>query len=125
MKRFLQLSALSIVAALSIFAADPTGTWAASMPGRDGQTMTMTFKLKADGAKLFGTVSGMRGETQISDGKVDGDNVSFTVVRNFNGNEMKQNYTGTIEGDTIHFSMVREGGNGGGGGERKFDAKKQ
>lgn len=124
MKRFLQLGALGIAAALSIFAADPTGTWAASMPGRGGQTMTMTFKLKADGDKLSGTVAGMRGETQITDGKVDGDNVSFSVVRSYNGNEMKQNYKGTIEGDTIHFSVVREGGNGQ-GGERKFDAKKQ
>ncbi len=124
MKRFLQLSVLGLSAVLSIFAADPTGTWAASMPGRDGQTMTMTFKLKADGAKLSGTVAGMRGETQISDGKVDGDNVSFSVVRNWNGNEMKQNFKGTIEGDTIHFSVAREGGNGA-GGERSFDAKKQ
>jgi hypothetical protein len=124
MKKFLQVGTLFVTAALSVFAADPTGNWAASMPGRDGNTMTVTFKLKADGAKLTGTVAGMRGDSEISDGKVDGDNVSFSVVREFNGNKMVQNYKGVIEGDTIHFTVVREGGQGP-GGERKMDAKKQ
>ncbi len=126
MKTFLRTGTLFITAALAAFAADPTGKWAASMPGRNGNTMTMNFDLKADGDKLTGSVSGMRGDTPITDGKIDGDNVSFSVVREYNGNQMKQNYKGTIEGDTIHFTVVREGGDGGrGGGERKFDAKKQ
>ena len=126
MKKLIQFGILVAAAAVSLFAADPTGKWAASMPGRDGNTMTMTFNLKADGAKLTGSVGGMRGDTDISDGKVDGDTVAFSVVREFNGNSFKQNYKGTIEGDTIHFTVVREGGGGNGpGGERKFDAKKQ
>jgi len=124
MKKIVQLGTLLAVAALSLFAADPTGKWAASMPGRNGDTMTVTFNLKADGAKLTGSVGGMRGDTDISDGKIDGDNISFSVVREFNGNTMKQNYKGVIEGDTIHFTVVREGGPGP-GGERKMDAKKQ
>jgi len=124
MKKILQLGTLFALAALSIFAADPTGTWAASLPGRNGATMTVTFNLKADGGKLTGSVSGMRGDTEISDGKIDGDNVMFNVVREYNGNKMVQSYKGVIEGDTIHFTVVREGGQGR-GGERKMDAKKQ
>jgi hypothetical protein len=124
MKRILQLGTLFAFAALSVFAADPTGKWAASMPGRDGETMTVTFNLKADGAKLTGSIGGMRGDTDISDGKIDGDNIMFSVVREYNGNKMVQNYKGVIEGDTIHFTVVREGGRGP-GGERKMDAKKQ
>lgn len=124
MKRFLQFGLLCVTFAFSVFAADPTGKWTASMPGRDGNTMTMTFSLKADGEKLTGSLSGMRGDADITDGKVDGNNVSFSVVREFNGNTFKQNYKGIVEGDTIHFTVVREGGPGG-GGERKFDAKKQ
>ncbi len=126
MKTFLRTGVLFITSVLAVFAADPTGKWAASLPGRNGNTMTMNFDLKADGDKLTGSVSGMRGDTPITDGKIDGDNVSFSVVREFNGNQMKQNYKGVIEGDTIHFTVVREGGEAGrGGGERKFDAKKQ
>lgn len=124
MKKFLKAGLLCVTVAICAFAADPTGKWTASMPGRDGNTMTMTFNLKAEGAKLTGSISGMRGDTDISEGKVDGDNVSFSVVREFNGSTFKQNYKGLIQGDTIHFSVVREGGPGA-GGERKFDAKKQ
>jgi hypothetical protein len=124
MKKIFQLGTVFVLAALSVFAADPTGSWAASMPGRDGNTMTVTFNLKADGDKLTGTVSGRGGDTEISEGKVEGDKVSFSVVREFQGNKMVQNYKGVIEGDTIHFTVVREGGQGP-GGERKMDAKKQ
>ncbi len=123
MKKLLQIGSLLAISALAVFGADPSGKWAASMPGRDGNTMTMTFNLKADGDKLTGSVSGMRGETDISEGKVDGNNVTFDVVREFNGNKMTQHYAGVIDGDTIHFTVKSEGGRG--PGERKLDAKKQ
>lgn len=112
-----------ILAATLIWAADVTGKWTAEVPGRGGEAMTVTMNLKADGNTLTGTVSGRRGETEISDGKVDGDNISFSVVREFNGNQFKQNYKGTVQGDTIHFTVTMEGGMGG-GQSRKFDAKR-
>ncbi len=85
--------------------------------------MTITMNLKAEGDKLTGTVNGRMGDTPISDGKIDGDNVSFTVVREFNGNQFKQNYKGKLDGDTIHFTVTTEGGMGG-GRERKIDVKR-
>jgi hypothetical protein len=108
------------VALVALWAADATGKWTGEVQGRNG-TMNVNLNLKADGAKLTGTVGGMNGDTDISDGKVDGDNVSFTVVREFNGNQIKQNYKGKLDGDTIHFTVTREGGNGG-GQPRTFDA---
>jgi hypothetical protein len=94
------------------------------MKGRNGNSMTSNLTLKADGEKLTGTVSGRGGDTEISDGKIDGDNVSFAVVREFNGNKMTQNYKGKVDGDTIHFAMTMEGGPGG-GRSREFDAKRE
>jgi len=119
----LRIFLIGCTAALAIWAADVTGKWTAEMQGRNGNTMTMIMNLKADGNALTGTVSGRMGETQISDGKVDGDNISFSVVREFNGNKFTQNYKGKLDGDTIHFSVSMEGGPGG-GQERKFDAKR-
>lgn len=113
---------LGCLAAAAIWAADVTGKWTAEMQGRNGNTMTVTMNLKADGDKLTGTVSGRNGETDISDGKVDGDNISFNVVREFNGNQVTQHYKGTVNGDTIHFSVAMEGGNMSGGKPREFDA---
>jgi hypothetical protein len=106
-----------------MWAADVTGKWTAEMQGRNGNTMTINMNFKADGAKLTGTVSGRNGDTDISDGKVDGDNVSFTVVREMGGNQMKQNYKGKLDGDTIHFTVTMEGGAmTSGGSGRQFDA---
>ncbi|MBV8834435.1 MAG: hypothetical protein JO108_34995 [Acidobacteriaceae bacterium] len=120
----LRLLLAGTLATVALWAADVTGKWTYEMPGRDGNTMTGTMNLKADGSKLTGTISGPRGETEISDGKIDGDNVSFNVVREFNGNKMTLNYKGKVEGDTIHFTMKMEGGRMGNGAGREFDAKR-
>jgi hypothetical protein len=121
----LRILLIGCLAAVAIWAADVTGKWTAEMQGRNGNTMTMTMNLKADGDKLTGTVSGGRGgEAEISDGKIDGDNISFKVVREFNGNQMTSVYKGKVDGDTIHFSMTMEGGPMGGGHAREFDAKR-
>jgi hypothetical protein len=113
------------LATLTMMAADATGKWTAETPGRNGNTMTVTMNLKADGDKLTGTVSGRRGQSDISNGKVDGDNVMFDVVREFNGNTMTQHYSGKLDGDTIHFSIKTDGtagAEGKGSQERTLDA---
>ncbi len=106
------LAALLLVAGLvsAAWAADVTGKWVAQVPGREGQTRETTFNLKGDGDKLTGTISGRQGDTPISDGKISGDDISFTVVRNFQGNDIKLLYKGKVKGDEIAFTMTREGG---------------
>ncbi len=119
----LRIVLIGILATFLTWAADVTGKWTAEVAGRGGQMMTVNMNLKADGNNLTGNVSGQRGEAEISDGKVDGDNISFSVVREYNGNQFKQNYQGKLDGDTIHFTVTMEGGMGG-GQSRKFDAKR-
>ena len=107
----IRLALLSCVLAIAAYAADVTGKWTYETQGRNGP-MTGTMVLKADGGKLTGTVSGRGGDTEISDGKVDGDNISFSVTREFQGNKIKINYTGTLSGDEIKFKTQRDGGEG-------------
>jgi hypothetical protein len=109
------------VFAFAAAAADVTGKWSAETPGRDGNKMTNTFDLKASGSDLTGTITTARGEMPISDGKVDGDNISFSIVMNMGGNEMKMVYKGKVEGDQIKFTREREGG---GGRKQEFVAKR-
>ncbi|OYW12282.1 MAG: hypothetical protein B7X34_02055, partial [Acidobacteriia bacterium 12-62-4] len=72
---------LTLAFALSVFGADLTGKWKGSMPGRDGNAREISFNFKAEGAKLTGTMMGPMGnEIEISDGKVDAQDVSFKVV---------------------------------------------
>ena len=93
-------------------AADVDGKWVAQVPGRGGETRETTFTFKADGAKLTGNMATQMGETPISDGKVEGDKLSFTVNVNFGGNEIKLLFKGTVAGGEIKFTRQREGGQG-------------
>src|SRR5262245_44372194 len=111
-KRIMFLSLCFVFAALSlVWAADVNGKWTAQVPGRDGQTREMTFTFKAEGEKLTGTMSGQRGNSEITDGKISGDQISFTVKINFQGNERKFLYKGTISGDDMKVTRTVEGGN--------------
>jgi hypothetical protein len=112
MRRLLTIGFLLGLLALTALAADVTGKWTAQVPGRGGQTREATFNLKADGNTLTGTISGPRGDTDISDGKIDGDQISFTQTLEFNGNTIKFLYKGTVSGDEIKFTRTREGGEG-------------
>jgi len=92
--------ALSAAAAL---AADVSGTWTADSTGPDGASYPLTFIFKQDGAKLTGTVQGPQGDPiDISNGKVDGNSISFEVA--FNG--IKISHAGTVNdaGDEIKLS---------------------
>ena len=88
---------------LTALAADFNGKWTATVESPRG-TQTITFDFHVDGAKLTGKVTTPRGDADISDGKIDGDTISFAQVMNFNGNEMKIVYTGKADGDTIKFT---------------------
>jgi hypothetical protein len=93
-------------------AADINGKWTAQVPGRQGNTQETTFTLKVEGDKLTGSVSGRQGETPITDGKVSGDEISFTVTRERQGNTIKQIFKGKVAGDEIKFTRTNEGGQG-------------
>jgi hypothetical protein len=79
----------------------PSGTWKWSVE-INGQTRETTLKLKADGDKLTGTISGRDNtETKIEDGTFKGGEVSFTVTRERNGQKFTLKYKGKVEGDAI------------------------
>lgn len=102
----LRVLACLALSAISVFAADVTGKWMATVPSRDGGTREVTYNFKADGEKLTGTMSTPQGEREIENGKLDGDNVSFTMSMG----QRKMNYAGKVEGDELKMKMTMEGG---------------
>jgi hypothetical protein len=82
--------------------ADPAGTWKWTYETQSGQTVESSAKLKREGEKLTGTFTGRGGtETDIRDGKVKDDEISFTIVRERNGQKITARYSGKVSGDTI------------------------
>ena len=117
MKIYLVLLACAL--AVVAMAADVSGKWTFETQGRNG-AVTNTLTLKASGSTLTGSLAGGRGgEVNISDGKVDGDNISFSVTREFNGNQFTTKYSGKVAGDTINLTIE-----GPRGGPQQVTAKK-
>jgi hypothetical protein len=110
------------LAPMAALAADFNGKWTAETQGRNGP-QTITFDLHVDGSAVTGKVTTPRGDIDISNGKVDGDNISFDTTMNFNGNSFTLSYKGTADGaDSIKFTRTF-----GGGGDRppqEFVAKR-
>jgi hypothetical protein len=95
----------------------PAGTWSWTVPGRNGgPARTNTLTLRIQDSQLTGKISapgraGQVSETPITEGKVDGDTISFVVVREFNGNSTTNKYSGKISADKItgKTEFTREG----------------
>ena len=69
------------------------------MPG-GGDSMQIAFTFKQDGAMLSGSIQGPQGDAlAITDGKVDGDKISFKV--SFNGMTITHEGTVNAAGDEI------------------------
>jgi hypothetical protein len=105
---------LIAIAALTLsvsFAADVDGKWTTQVQGRNGPR-TEVLTLKSSGGALTGNITGGRGEAvEISNGAIDGDKVSFTVVREFRDNKITQEYKGTLVDGQLKLTM--SGGRGG------------
>jgi hypothetical protein len=128
-RTFAAAAAFCLISAAAL-AADASGTWKWSTPGRGGgapRESTATFTAK-DG-KLTGKVStpgrdGNATSTDIMNGAVKGDTVSFTVERTFGDNKIVQKYSGKLAGDTITGEVESPGRDGGEATKREWVAKR-
>ena len=116
-KKLLFVTTILLALSLAAFAADVTGKWTFEQAGRNGNTTTVTLNLKSDGSKLTGTVTrpgrgGSPMEAQITDGKIDGNNISFKTSQQMGDNTMTTEYSGTVSGDSISLKVTRPGRDG-------------
>jgi hypothetical protein len=114
------VAALCGFGALTALAANVDGTWEGTVEGRRGPQQ-VTFTLKAEGGKLMGKVSNRRGDSDIVDGKVEGDKISFKQKVTFQDRDITFLYTGTVMGDQIKMTRQVEGS----GEPREFTAKRK
>lgn len=97
--------------------ANVAGKWEMTSETPRG-TRTSTFTFEQEGTVLTGTVEGGRGSTPISSGSVEGNVITFKVVRGMGDRSMELTYTGTLDGDTITGSVSTPRG------EREFTMRR-
>lgn len=107
----LSLAVLMTVAAL---AADVSGTWVMSRPGRGGEMMESDITIVQTGNAIKVTMpgrpnpDGTPGEPIVGDGTVEGNAIQWKIVRQTPRGEMTMEYKGTVDGAAMKgtFAMM-------------------
>jgi hypothetical protein len=96
---------ISMGLAAVAFAADVTGTWTASFDTQVGK-QNYTYTFKQTGTRLTGKAKSefAMSDTEITEGTVNGDDVSFVENLNYQGMPLRIVYKGKIAGDEIKFT---------------------
>jgi hypothetical protein len=87
-----------------VWGADIEGNWIAKVPWFD-----TVFYFSVDGTKLTGSVTDHQGKAEIREGKINGDEISFFVVRNSAGKDIKLVYFGKAAENEIVLSWTSHG----------------
>ena len=104
MRKLWAFALLFLLSAAAAFAGDFNGKWTAQFDTQIGP-QKYTFEFHVDGTKLTGkAVNEQFGATEIAEGKVDGDSISFVEPLDFQGSALRIIYTGKMDGDTIKFT---------------------
>jgi hypothetical protein len=102
------------------------GAWEGSLPAMGGPApMAVTYKFKKEGDILSGVFINKgfgNKKTLIKDGKIDGNNFSFTIESSFMGKKMITNYTGVFYGKIIKLTYTVPGAPGAPGAPDKTAA---
>jgi len=103
------LAAMILAGLVCGYAADITGTWTTQFDSQVG-LQKYTFEFKVDGTKLTGraisNIAGADAKTELTEGKINGDEVTFVENLNYQGMELKITYKGKISGDEIKFQRT-------------------
>jgi len=95
------------LSACSVWAADVTGVWKAQFDTQRG-LQKYTFTLRQEGTKVTGNtsadVNGVKRESELKEGKMEGDTVSFVEPLNIQGNDVRITYTGKVSDHEIKFT---------------------
>ena len=112
MKRNFVITGLLLMLAALASAADLTGKWQGTFSFND-QSVPLTFELKGATA-ITGTVAGLpSGVAEIKEGKLEGENLTFFIMTEYQGNPIKLVYRGKVKEGEINFEFGTDDGSWG------------
>lgn len=106
-KASLALVAIAAILTMAAWAADVSGKWDMSTPGRGGEMMTREISIEQTGNTVKVTMpgrpnqDGTPGEPIVGEGTIDGNNIQWKIVRQTPRGEMTMEYVGTVDGATM------------------------
>jgi len=90
-----------ICLAAAVFA-DLNGKWTGNLSMSDGNSFPVTYDFKVDGEKLTGTAQSPQGDVPLENGKIKGDDFTFSV--NVNGLEVP--HSGKVYADSVGMNLT-------------------
>jgi hypothetical protein len=102
-RRFFALGVLALTFLAIAYAAGATGKWTATFNTQVGE-QKYTWDLTAAGSKLTGKYTSSNGNGEITDGKIDGNNLSWVENLDFQGMPLRIEYKATLAGDELKIS---------------------
>lgn len=116
--KILTLIAVVLLIAGYAFAASIDGRWTGSFEAEGFGTLPLGYDFKADGDKLTGTADDMDGPVSITNGKIEGNNISFEysismgmsfkVKGVLSGDKLKLTWTNSMGGPPGEATVTRQ-----------------
>ncbi len=106
-RKFFGFAAVMLFCAAAAFAQDVTGDWTAEFESQIGvQKYKYEFKVKGEKltGKAYAEVDGKKRDSELTEGKVKGADISFVEMLKFDDMEIKIEYSGKIKGDEINLT---------------------
>ncbi|NLV31253.1 MAG: hypothetical protein GXY47_08860 [Acidobacteria bacterium] len=109
LRRSLVAAVLIVAGLVCAYAADITGKWNAEFDSQVGP-QKYVFDFKVEGTTLTGkaisNIGGMEATTDITEGKIEGNSITFVENLDYQGMPLRIAYKGTVSGDEIKLSRM-------------------
>lgn len=99
--------AFCFVIGIAAVVADLNGSWAGVVIAPDGNQYPLNYTFKIDGDTLTGNAHSSRGSIDLTNGRVKGDSLSFSIA--VNGEDVVNAGKYYSEGDSISLSINYKG----------------
>jgi hypothetical protein len=102
-RRVISITVLALALLAAAWAAGATGKWTATFNTQVGE-QKYTWDLTAAGSKLTGKYTSANGSGEISDGKIEGDDLSWVEMLKYQDMDLRIVYKAKLSGDELKIS---------------------
>jgi hypothetical protein len=102
-RRAISIAVLALALITAAWAAGASGKWTATFNTQVGE-QKYTWDLTVTGSKLTGKYTSANGSGEISDGKIEGDDLSWVEMLKYQDMDLRIVYKAKLSGDELKIS---------------------